>query len=81
MPGISEVCGRSTRFAVDPSVYGFSRGIQLDDGSILMVYQANGGHKTEHMKQQKIFPIRFRVLEEARGIELLPAPGAEIASK
>jgi hypothetical protein len=63
-------------FSIDPSVYGYSRGVQLDDGSISMVYMHNGGHKPEHMKTQKIFAIRFRVKEGCRGIELLPAPGS-----
>jgi Neuraminidase (sialidase) len=63
-------------FSIDPGVYGYSRGVQLDDGSVYMVYQYNGGHKPEHMKSQKIFGIRFRVKDGASGIELLPAPGS-----
>lgn len=61
-------------FSIDPSVYGYSRGIQMPDGSIYMVYQSNGGHTTEQVKRQAIFATRFRVLEGCQGIELLPAP-------
>ena len=63
-------------FSIEPSVYGYSRGIQLDDGSIYMVYIANGGHTLEQTKNQKVFAIRFRVLDNCGGIELLPAPGS-----
>lgn len=63
-------------FSIDPSVYGYSRGVQLDDGSIYLVSMDNGGHKPQHMKTQKIFAIRFRVKGDCRGIELLPAPGS-----
>jgi hypothetical protein len=63
-------------FAIDPSVYGYSRGVALEDGSIYLVYMENGGHKPEHMKVQKIFAIRLWVREGGRGIELQPAPGS-----
>ena len=63
-------------FSIDPSVYGYSRGIQLEDGSIYMVYIYNGGHKLAQVQDQKIFAIRFKVLEGCQGIELLPAPGS-----
>ncbi len=68
--------GPNYGFSIDPSVYGYSRGFQQDDGSIYMVYIDNGGHKTEQIKRQRILAIRFRVLEDCRGIELLPAPGS-----
>ena len=70
-------------FSIDPGVYGYSRGVLLEDGSVYMVYQYNGGHKPEQMKTQKIFGIRFRVKENCSGIELLPAAGsqAEIAGR
>jgi hypothetical protein len=63
-------------FSVDPTVYGYSRGVQLDDGSVFVVYQYNGGHKPEHMKSQKIYALRFNVKPGCSGIELLPAPGS-----
>ncbi len=59
-------------FSVDPSVYGYSRGVQLPDGSIYIVYLHTGGHKWEDATHQSIFAMRFRVLEGCRGIELLP---------
>ncbi len=66
--------GQDYGFSIDPSVYGYSRGIQRNDGSIYMVYIANGGHKADDVKRQKIFAIRFRVSDGCRGIELLPTP-------
>jgi photosystem II stability/assembly factor-like uncharacterized protein len=63
-------------FSVDPGVYGYSRGVELDDGSVFVVYQLNGGHSPAHMKSQQILTLRFKVKEGCSGIELLPAPGA-----
>jgi hypothetical protein len=63
-------------FSVDPSVYGYSRGVQLDDGSVYIAYQFNGGHTPEQVKTEKILGLRFRVKEGCSGIELLPAPGS-----
>jgi hypothetical protein len=67
-------------FSIDPSVYGYSRGVQLDDGSIYMVYINTGGQKLADVKRQTIFAIRFRVLADCKGIQLLPAPGSPAAS-
>jgi hypothetical protein len=55
---------------------GLLSGVQLDDSSIYMVCMANGRHRPEHMRSQKIFAIRFRVKPDCSGIELLPAPGS-----
>jgi photosystem II stability/assembly factor-like uncharacterized protein len=63
-------------FSVDPSVYGYSRGIQLPDGSIYVVYQGTGGHTGSDARNMSIYGLRFRVLKGCRGIELLPAPGS-----
>ena len=53
----------------------------LDDGSVFIVYQLNGGHKPEHMKSQSIFSLRFKVKPDCSGIELLPAvPVATLAA-
>jgi hypothetical protein len=68
--------GADYGFTVDPTVYGYSRGVQLDDGSVFVAYQFNGGHNPEHMKTQKILGLRFRVQDGCTGIELLPAPGS-----
>lgn len=67
--------GEDFGFAIDPSTYGYSRGMQLPDGSIYMVYIHTGGHKTADAKNQSIFALRFRVRPDASGVELLPAPG------
>ena len=66
-------------FSVDPSVYGYSRGVQLPDGSIYMVYQNTGGHKWEDAQHESLFGLRFRVLPGCRGIQLLPARGVKNA--
>jgi len=66
-------------FSIDPSVYGYSRGIQLPDGSIYLVYLHTGGHKWDDARNESIFALRFRVLKGCRGIELLPAPGSPAA--
>jgi hypothetical protein len=66
-------------FSVDPSVYGYSRGIQLPDGSIYIVYLHTGGHKWDDARNEALFALRFRVLAGCRGIELLPAPGSPAA--
>ena len=63
-------------FSIDPSVYGYSRGIQLPDGSIYIVYQGKGGHKWDDARHMSIYALRFRVRNRGRGIELLPAPGS-----
>src|SRR5579862_872400 len=60
-------------FAVDPSVYGYSRGVELPDGSIYLVFQATGGHKAEDAKSMTIYGMRLRVNPDGRGVSVLPA--------
>jgi photosystem II stability/assembly factor-like uncharacterized protein len=72
--------GADYGFSVDPSVYGYSRGVQLADGSVYVAYQFNGGHNPEQMKTQKILGLRFRVKDGCSGIDLLPAPGSPAAA-
>lgn len=67
-------------FSIDPSVYGYSRGIQLPDGSIYVVYQGTGGHKWDDARNMTLYALRFRVRKGGRGIELLPAPGSPAAA-
>jgi hypothetical protein len=62
-------------FEVDPTVYGYSRGIELPDGSVYLVFQATGGHKTEDARSMSIYGMRLRVNRDGRGVKLLPAPG------
>lgn len=73
--------GEDFGFPVDPSTYGYSRGIELPDGSVYMVYIHTGGHKTDDAKNQSIFALRFRVRGGGKGIELLPAPGGAAPGK
>jgi hypothetical protein len=62
-------------FAVDPSVYGYGRGIELPDGSVFAAYIHTGGHRTEDARTEAIWSIRLRVRPDHSGIDLLPAPG------
>ena len=70
--------GTNYGFAVDPSVYGYSRGVQLPDGSVYIVYQGTGGHKTVDASSMALYGMRLRVKAEGRGVERLPAPGTRI---
>ncbi|MCK5527226.1 MAG: exo-alpha-sialidase [Candidatus Latescibacteria bacterium] len=63
-------------FAVDPSVYGYGKGIELPDGSVYVVYIHTGGHKAEDAVSNAIWAIRMRVADDYQGIEVLPVPGA-----
>ena len=60
-------------FAIDPTVYGYSRGVQLADGSVYLVYQATGGHKADDAKAMTIYGMRLRVNRNGRGVSALPA--------
>jgi sialidase-1 len=62
-------------FAVDPAVYGYGRGIELPDGSILAVYIHTGGHSTKDAQTEALWAIRLRVRPDCSGVDLLPAPG------
>src|ERR671933_165431 len=42
--------GPNFGFAIDPTTYGYSRGVELDDGSVYMVYMDNGGDRPQHKK-------------------------------
>jgi hypothetical protein len=64
--------GSNYGFAVDPSVYGYSRGVQLADGSIYIVYQGTGGHTTADAAAMSIYGMRIRIKPDGRGIETLP---------
>jgi len=66
---------RNHGFAVDPSVYGYGRGIELPDGSVLAVYIHTGGHTTKDAQTEALWVIRLRVRADRTGLELLPAPG------
>ena len=67
-------------FPIDPSVYGYSRGVELPDGSIFIAYQQTAGARWAESCQMAIFGLRFRVLNGGRGIELLPASASVAAT-
>ena len=62
-------------FAVDPSVYGYARGIVLPDGSVFAAYIHTGGHATMDAQTEAIWGVRLRVRPDHSGLDLLPAPG------
>lgn len=61
-------------FAVDSSVYGYGKGIELPDGSVFVAYINTGGHSTKDAQSEAIWGIRLRVRSDHSGIDLLPAP-------
>ena len=63
-------------FAVDPSVYGYGKGIELADGSVYVVYIDTGGHAAADARSNAVWAIRLRVSDDHQGIQLLPVPGA-----
>jgi hypothetical protein len=69
--------GSDYGFAVDPTVYGYSRGVELPDGSLYLVFQGTGGHKSEDARSMAIYGMRLRVDRDGRGVKTLPAPGSE----
>jgi len=68
--------GENFGYDVDSSAYGYSCPVVLDDGTVYVVYQHTGGHKTHHARTQALWGIRVRVFDSADGIEILPAPGS-----
>jgi photosystem II stability/assembly factor-like uncharacterized protein len=60
-------------FLVDNS-YGYGKAMELDDGSLFVVYLATGGHAANDAQNNAIRAIRFRVRPDHSGIDLLPAP-------
>ncbi len=66
---------RNHGFTVDPSVYGYGRGIKLPDGSVLAVYIHTGGHATKDAKTEALWAVRLRVRPDHSGLDILPAPG------
>ena len=68
--------GEDLGYEVDSSAFGYSCPVVLDDGTVYVVYQHTGGHKTHHARTQALWGIRVRIPESADGIEILPAPGS-----
>jgi hypothetical protein len=48
--------------------------MELDDGSLFVVYLATGGHSAQDARTNGIRSIRLRVRPDHSGIDLLPAP-------
>jgi hypothetical protein len=72
--------GEKMGYNVDPTVYGYSAPILLDDGTIYIAYIHSGGHTPADARTQAIWGLRVRVLEDATGVEILPAPGSPFDS-
>ena len=77
--GPGTASGKPYGYSVDPSVYGYSNPMLLPDGSIYLVYLHTGGHKPEHALTEALWGLRVRIHDDARGIDILPAPGSPAA--
>jgi hypothetical protein len=62
-------------YAVDTSVYGYSHQMVLPDGSIYCAYIHTGGHHAYDARTEALWAIRLKVHPDAKGIDILPAPG------
>ncbi len=62
-------------YAVDPSVYGYSHPMLLEDGTVYIVYIHTGGHRTADARTNALWASRVRIHEAGDGIDLLAAPG------
>jgi hypothetical protein len=60
-------------FLVD-NAYGYGKAMELEDGSLFIVYIATGGRRAEDARNNAIRAVRLRVCPDHSGIELLPAP-------
>ncbi len=60
-------------FLLDNS-YGYGKAMELEDGSVFVTYIKTGGHSTEDARTNAVQCIRFRIRDDASGIDLLPAP-------
>jgi sialidase-1 len=63
-------------YAVDPTVYGYSHAMLLDDGSAYVTYLHTGGHASNDARTEAIWGLRVRPHDDACGIDILPAPGS-----
>jgi photosystem II stability/assembly factor-like uncharacterized protein len=60
-------------FLVD-NAYGYGKAMELDDGSLFVVYIATGGHSAHDARNNAVRCIRLRIRDDHSGIDLLPAP-------
>ena len=58
-------------FLVD-NAYGYGAGALLPDGSVYIIYQSTGSHRTEDAKANCLLSLRLRVRADHSGIDLLP---------
>jgi sialidase-1 len=58
-------------FLVD-NAYGYGAGALLPDGSLYIIYQGTGSHRTEDAKANTLLSLRLRVRADHTGIDLLP---------
>ena len=68
-------------YMIDDTVYGYSHCMLLDDGSAYIVYINNGGHDPHAARTQALWTIRIRPFDNAQGIEILSASGANIKTE
>lgn len=61
-------------FAIDTTVYGYGRGIELADGSVFVAYIHTGGHARRDAETEAIWGIRLRIRADHSGLDLLPLP-------
>jgi len=59
-------------FLVDGDAYGYGAGALLPDGSLYVIYQKTGSHRTDDAKSNSLLVLRLRVRPDHSGIELLP---------
>jgi len=52
----------------------------LPNGEVYLVYNHSGGHKPADARTQAIWAIGVRVHDDAKGIEIVPAPGSPAAT-
>jgi photosystem II stability/assembly factor-like uncharacterized protein len=58
-------------FLVD-NCYGYGKGIELPDGTLLVADQGTGGHTTADAKTMSLRLLRVRIRSDHSGIDLLP---------
>ena len=58
-------------FLVD-NAYGYGAGATLPDGSLYIIYQNTGSHRTEDANANSLLSLRLRVRADHSGIDLLP---------
>lgn len=60
-------------FSIDTDAYGYGKGVELPDGSIYVVYIKTSGTSREDAATNAVLGVRFRILPDKDGVEILPA--------